>query len=151
MAADKMNAETRAATLRSRWRLLGLAYLAFFAALVVLGSGIALLGSSHSGEPAIRISLSRNRERPAEAREPSAAVPDSIAVFARGAPATVATKPRIAIIIGGLGVSAKATAAALASLPPQITLTFVPYAADVQKWVTLARQQGHEVLLEVPM
>jgi polysaccharide deacetylase 2 family uncharacterized protein YibQ len=78
-------------------------------------------------------------------------VPDSIAVFARGAPATVATKPRIAIIIGGLGVSAKATAAALASLPPQITLTFVPYAADVQKWVTLARQQGHEVLLEVPM
>lgn len=151
MAADKMNAEERAARLRSRWRLLGLAYLAFFAALVVLGSGIALFGSSQFGEPAIRISLSRSREHPAEARERSAAVPDSIAVFASGAPATGATKPRIAIIIGGLGVSAKATAAALASLPPQVTLTFVPYAADVQKWVTLARQQGHEVLLEVPM
>jgi len=153
MAVDKMNAETRAANLRSRWRLLGLAYLAFFAALVVLGSGIALFGRSHSGEPAIRlhISLSRGREHPAEARGPSATVPDSVAVFASGAPATNAPKPRIAIIIGGLGVSAKATAAALASLPPQVTLTFVPYAADVQKWVTLARQQGHEVLLELPM
>ena len=61
------------------------------------------------------------------------------------------TKPRIAIIIGGLGISAKDTVAALAGLPPQITLAFAPYAGDVQKWVTLARRQGHEILLEVPM
>jgi polysaccharide deacetylase 2 family uncharacterized protein YibQ len=61
------------------------------------------------------------------------------------------TKPRIAIVISGLGTSAKATAAALAGLPPQVTLAFAPYAADVQNWVTQARRQGHEVLLEVPM
>jgi len=153
MAADKMNAEARAANIRSRWRLLGVAYLVFFAALVVLGSGIVLFGSSRSGEPAIRlqISLSRSRDRHTEARERSAAVPDSVAVFTSGAPAADAAKPRIAIIIGGLGVSANATAAALASLPPQVTLSFVPYAADVQNWVTLARRQGHEVLLELPM
>jgi polysaccharide deacetylase 2 family uncharacterized protein YibQ len=30
-------------------------------------------------------------------------------------------------------------------------LAFAPYAADVQNWVTQARRQGHEVLLEVPM
>jgi polysaccharide deacetylase 2 family uncharacterized protein YibQ len=66
-------------------------------------------------------------------------------------PAGDSTKPRIAIVISGLGVSAKATAAALAGLPPQVTLAFAPYATDVQYWVTLARRQGHEVLLEVPM
>ncbi|MGZ5938403.1 MAG: divergent polysaccharide deacetylase family protein [Rhizomicrobium sp.] len=66
-------------------------------------------------------------------------------------PVSDATKPRIAIVISGLGISAKATAAALAKLPPQVTLAFAPYAADVQTWVTQARHQGHEVLLEVPM
>src|SRR5579871_2454050 len=59
--------------------------------------------------------------------------------------------PRIAIVISGLGISAKATAAALESLPPQVTLAFAPYASDVQRWVSDARRRGHEVLLEVPM
>jgi polysaccharide deacetylase 2 family uncharacterized protein YibQ len=60
-------------------------------------------------------------------------------------------KPRIAIVVSGLGMSAKMTSAALASLPPQVTLAFAPYASDVQRWVAEARRQGHEVLLEVPM
>jgi len=66
-------------------------------------------------------------------------------------PVADSSKPRIAIVITGLGISAKATAAALAGLPPQVTLAFVPYASDIQSWVTQARRQGHEVLLEVPM
>lgn len=59
--------------------------------------------------------------------------------------------PRIAIVISGLGISAKMTAAALAGLPPAVTLAFAPYSDDVQRWVSEARRQGHEVLLEVPM
>jgi len=70
---------------------------------------------------------------------------------AYAAPVAVNGRPRIAIVVSGLGISAKATAAALASLPPQVTLAFAPYASDVQNWVTQARQHGHEVLLEVPM
>jgi len=70
---------------------------------------------------------------------------------AYAAPGGDSTKPRIAIVISGLGISAKATAAALAGLPPQVTVAFAPYATDVQSWVTQARRQGHEVLLEVPM
>jgi uncharacterized protein len=62
-----------------------------------------------------------------------------------------AGKFRIAIVVSGLGISAKATSAALASLPPGVTLGFAPYAGDVQSWVSQARQFGHEVLLEVPM
>ena len=60
-------------------------------------------------------------------------------------------KFRIAIVVSGLGLSAKATNAALAGLPPAVTLAFAPYARDVQHWVSQARQQGHEALLEVPM
>ena len=60
-------------------------------------------------------------------------------------------QPRIAIVIGGLGISAKATEVALKELPPGVTLAFAPYAADAQHWVALARKQGHEVLLEIPM
>jgi polysaccharide deacetylase 2 family uncharacterized protein YibQ len=60
-------------------------------------------------------------------------------------------RPRIAIVIGGLGISAKSTEAALKGLPSGVTLAFAPYAADVQHWVAQAREQGHEILLEIPM
>jgi len=59
-------------------------------------------------------------------------------------------KFRIAIVVSGLGLSAKATASALA-LPSGITFAFLPYAGDVQRWVSQARQSGHEALLQVPM
>jgi polysaccharide deacetylase 2 family uncharacterized protein YibQ len=60
-------------------------------------------------------------------------------------------RPRVAIVVSGLGISARMTAQAIASLPPQVTLSFAPYAGDVQHWVSEARRRGHEVLLEVPM
>lgn len=62
-----------------------------------------------------------------------------------------AARPRIAIVMSGLGISARETEAALDRLPPQVTLAFAPYADDVQHWVSEARRRGHEVLLEVPM
>jgi polysaccharide deacetylase 2 family uncharacterized protein YibQ len=71
-----------------------------------------------------------------------------MAVYA--APAA-AGKFRIAIVVSGLGISAKSTSSALASLPAGVTLGFAPYAGDVQHWVNQARQFGHEVVLEVPM
>ena len=68
------------------------------------------------------------------------------------APPVPATKgPRIAIVIGDLGISAKGTAAAIQGLPPGVTLAFAPYEDDVGRWVGEARRTGHEVLLEVPM
>src|SRR5271163_5370904 len=59
--------------------------------------------------------------------------------------------PRIALIIGGLGVSANATADAIAKLPEAVTLGFVPYGSDVAALATRARMSGHEILLQVPM
>ena len=60
-------------------------------------------------------------------------------------------KPRIALVIGGLGLNAASTRAAIERLPPEVTLSFVPYADGLQGWIDLARADGHEVMLEIPM
>ena len=59
--------------------------------------------------------------------------------------------PRVAIVIGGLGVSANVTRQAMEKLPGPVTLGFTPYGADVEGMVTSARAAGHEVLLQAPM
>ncbi len=60
-------------------------------------------------------------------------------------------QPRVAIVIEGLGIGANTTAEALAKLPAPVTYAFVPYGTDLERWVTRARGEGHEVLLQVGM
>ncbi len=60
-------------------------------------------------------------------------------------------RPKVGLIVGGLGLNAAATRAAIERLPPDVTLSFVPYADGLQGWIDLARADGHEVLLEIPM
>jgi len=72
-------------------------------------------------------------------------------MIAYAPPVKTDSRPRIAIVISGLGISAKETASAIAELPAGVTLAFAPYDEDVQRWVGQARATGHEVLLEVPM
>jgi polysaccharide deacetylase 2 family uncharacterized protein YibQ len=59
--------------------------------------------------------------------------------------------PRIAIVVGGLGISAMGTSDALAKLPGPVTLGFAPYGADLGRLAVRAREAGHELLLQVPM
>lgn len=70
-------------------------------------------------------------------------------VYAR--PFTPNGRPRVALLIGGLGLNAKTTRQAIDTLPPEVTLSFVPYADGLQGWIDMARAAGHEVLLEAPM
>ena len=60
-------------------------------------------------------------------------------------------KPKIALVIGGLGLNAKTTRQAIEQLPSDVTLSFVPYSEGLQGWIDLARANGHEVLIEAPM
>lgn len=60
-------------------------------------------------------------------------------------------QPRVALVVGGLGMNAVTTRAAIERLPAEVTLSFVPYAEGLQGWIDLARAHGHEVLLEIPM
>lgn len=82
--------------------------------------------------------------------------PDGTRAFAkyaspRDVPANRKDAPRIAIIVGGLGISASATAEALTKLPAPVTLAFAPYGGNLETLATDARNTGHEVLLQVPM
>ena len=59
--------------------------------------------------------------------------------------------PRIAIVVGGMGLSQSATLNAATRLPGAVTLAFAPYGADLERQAARARESGHEVLLQVPM
>ncbi|MET0546748.1 MAG: divergent polysaccharide deacetylase family protein, partial [Caulobacterales bacterium] len=60
-------------------------------------------------------------------------------------------KPMVALLVGGLGLNSKTTNAAIETLPPEVTLSFVPYAKDLQTWINHARAYGHEVMIEAPL
>jgi polysaccharide deacetylase 2 family uncharacterized protein YibQ len=60
-------------------------------------------------------------------------------------------RPKVALVVGGLGLNAAATRRAIETLRPEITLSFSVYAEGLQGWIDMARAHGHEVLLEAPM
>lgn len=64
---------------------------------------------------------------------------------------TADPRPRIAVVLTGLGLSDSATQAAIDKLPAAITLSFSPYARGLERWIALARARGHEVMLDLPM
>ena len=66
-------------------------------------------------------------------------------------PASKKDWPRIALIVGGLGISASGTADALAQLPAPVSFALAPYGADLPNLAAGARADKHEVLLQVPM
>lgn len=61
-----------------------------------------------------------------------------------------AAKPRLSVIVTGLGLDRDATEAAIFKLPPDVTLAFSPYAGGLDKWIKRARDAGHEVMLVLP-
>jgi polysaccharide deacetylase 2 family uncharacterized protein YibQ len=71
-------------------------------------------------------------------------------VYARPFDATD-KRPRIAIVVTGLGHSSAETEAAIQGLPGAVTLAFSPYSRRLGESIRLARAAGHEVLLNVPM
>ena len=75
-------------------------------------------------------------------------------VYARPAGALPGrTRPaaRIAILVGGLGISQSATTDAIGKLPPAVTLAFAPYGGKLEQHATRAREEGHEIMVQVPM
>lgn len=60
-------------------------------------------------------------------------------------------RPKVALVVGGLGLNARVTQRAIDELPAEVTLSFVPYADNLQGWINKARAAGHEVILEIPM
>lgn len=59
--------------------------------------------------------------------------------------------PRIALVVGGMGLNAQTTEAAIANLPPAVTLAFAPYGRSLPELAAKAREKGHETILQAPM
>jgi polysaccharide deacetylase 2 family uncharacterized protein YibQ len=58
---------------------------------------------------------------------------------------------RIAIVVGGLGLSQTGTQRALDTLPEDITLAFAATGNSLFRWMPVARKGGHEILLQLPL
>ncbi|MGE0155020.1 MAG: divergent polysaccharide deacetylase family protein, partial [Reyranellaceae bacterium] len=59
--------------------------------------------------------------------------------------------PRLGVVVTGLGLNPDVTEDAIVRLPAEITLAFIPYAQNLPRWIQLAREFGHEVLISLPL
>jgi uncharacterized protein len=60
-------------------------------------------------------------------------------------------RPRVGLLLAGIGMSQSDSEAAIHSLPGGITLAFSPYARSPEKLLADARLAEHEYLLSIPM
>ncbi len=58
---------------------------------------------------------------------------------------------RIAIVVGGLGLSQTGTKAAIERLPAGVTLAFAPAGNSLDRWMQQARRDGRELMMQAPM
>ncbi|WAJ26962.1 divergent polysaccharide deacetylase family protein [Antarcticirhabdus aurantiaca] len=58
---------------------------------------------------------------------------------------------RIAIVVGGLGLSQTGTKAAIERLPKGVTLAFAPAGNSLDRWMQEARRDGRELMMQAPM
>ena len=56
--------------------------------------------------------------------------------------------PRVALVVGGFGLSGEGAASAIANLPGAVTLAFAPTDAGVEQQAAQAREAGHETVLQ---
>ena len=60
-------------------------------------------------------------------------------------------RPRVALILGGMGLNHGLSEQAIRSLPPEVALAFNPYAANPVALLDQARTRGFETLLALPL
>lgn len=109
------------------------------------GSQTLVLAAMDPGE------LMRTRTPPRSLRlAPGAFDLPPVQRFARPA-LFLGQKPRLGVVIVNLGHNLAVTAAAVADTPPEITLSFSPYAPDLAAWIDAAHAFGHEVTLDLPL
>ena len=61
------------------------------------------------------------------------------------------TRPRVGVVVLGLGKDPQVTQRAIDGLPPRVSLAFASDAPWLDRWVERARARGHEVLVMLPV
>jgi polysaccharide deacetylase 2 family uncharacterized protein YibQ len=72
-------------------------------------------------------------------------------LYARGFAAAEPARPRIGLILAGIGLNEADSAQAARALPAEVTLAISPYAPQPASVLPIAREMGHEMLLSIPM
>jgi polysaccharide deacetylase 2 family uncharacterized protein YibQ len=117
----------------------------------VSGAGATYTAPVHTASPLSRAPIAGLSQPGPNGVLPMIAPDGRVPAQAYARPFRPNGKPRVSLIVGGLGLNAGTTRAAIERLPPEVTLSFVPYAENLQSWIDQARAQGHEVMLEMPM
>jgi len=117
------------------------------ALVAVLALGVWHERERHANPPLVATNSSASVPLPPTDVAPRTEVP---AWIRYAVPAAATNRPRIAVVIDGLGADRGATARAIA-LPPAVTLSFVAYADELADQTAAARRAGHELLLHIPM
>ena len=66
-------------------------------------------------------------------------------------PTRISNGPRIALVIAAAGLNENVTRFAIEALPAGVTLAFAPVKAEAGAWAREAKQDGHTVLVEIPL
>lgn len=117
----------------------------------VSGQGAPITAPVHAASPLAKAPIAGLSQPGSNGPLPMIAADGRVPAQAYARPFRPNGKPRVSLIVGGLGLNAVTTRAAIERLPPEVTLSFVPYADNLQGWIDQARAQGHEVMLEMPM
>ena len=117
----------------------------------VSGQGAPISAPVHAASPLAKAPIAGLSQPGSNGSLPMIAPDGRVPAQAYARPFRPNGKPRVSLIVGGLGLNAVTTRAAIERLPPEVTLSFVPYADNLQSWIDQARAQGHEVMLEMPM
>lgn len=80
----------------------------------------------------------------ADGRRPAAA-------YAAPSPRVLPGEARLALVVDGVGLDGAVADAAIAELPPGVTLALSPYGGNLDALAAAARARGHEVLASIPM
>jgi uncharacterized protein len=115
---------------------------------------VTIPGSSNAGTPNTPLDpklFETTRHGSIPKIGPDGTRPSSRYAHPRQIPPNKKDSPVVAIVIGGLGISASGTADAFAKLPATITFALTPYGTDMEKLAERARADEHEVLLQIPM
>ena len=136
---------------RSAGRLAVIAWSIAMAALAGSASSF-LLGGGDGAHAIVAASEHHGDAHEPDAHEPAPEAPKHVdPTEFRRPPPPPDDRPRIAVIVRGLGVSAALTTAAIEKLPPEVTLGLSVYGRTLQKQLDAARAAGHEVFLDIPV
>ncbi len=107
-------------------------------------------GEVRSGAPSGAVEAAAPAKLNAAGAAPKAASKAPADIYARPF-SNPEGRPIVSLVIGGLGINSTQTKLAIDALPADVTLSFAPDAKRLDYWIKTAREDGHEVLIEVPM